>query len=279
MPDCCDASCFADCRHNAVITNSQMMPSPQSMLHFTHGPSVTIPDDELVLWPCRWFGCSDQFLSLQDLVTHINNMHVQLESDLYNCYWEDCSRQGKGFNARYKLLIHLRSHTGEKPYHCTEIGCRRKFSRLENLKIHLRTHTGEKPYACGYPGCNKRYSNSSDRFKHIRTHTEDKPYGCRHPGCDKRYTDPSSLRKHMKTHQTYGRSLSWNGNTTTSRVGPIGVRGTRVEGGKRVGATSWLFDGYENDLLEESGDSESVKLRIQRSEAALREAEEDLLLL
>lgn len=189
-------------------------------------------------------------------------MHVRLESDLYCCCWEDCNRRGKGFNARYKLLIHLRSHTGEKPYHCTEAGCRRKFSRLENLKIHVRTHTGEKPYSCEFPGCEKRYSNSSDRFKHMRTHIEDKPYGCRYPGCGKKYTDPSSLRKHIKSHEKFQSNISW--------------RTMKAEVSNLQSGTTWLFGSSEDNLLEGNSERESERLRIQQSEAALRQAEEDL---
>lgn len=99
------------------------------------------------------------------------------------------------------MLVHVRTHTNEKPHHCYQ--CDKSFSRAENLKIHARSHTGERPYVCPVEGCNKAYSNSSDRFKHTRTHAVDKPYCCKVPGCPKRYTDPSSLRKHVKTYRHY----------------------------------------------------------------------------
>ncbi|PZC71140.1 hypothetical protein B5X24_HaOG214044 [Helicoverpa armigera] len=110
-------------------------------------------------------------------------------------------RPPRGIRARYKMLVHVRTHTNERPHTCNQ--CNKSFSRAENLKIHLRSHSGEKPYVCPYEGCGKAYSNSSDRFKHTRTHAVEKPYCCKVPGCNKRYTDPSSLRKHVKTYKHY----------------------------------------------------------------------------
>ncbi|XP_057340529.1 zinc finger protein GLI1-like [Microplitis mediator] len=151
---------------------------------------------------CRWLNCGRWFASLEQLAGHVGRLHsAPGVRGLFYCGWEGCPRGERGFNARYKMLVHVRTHTNEKPHHCFQ--CDKSFSRAENLKIHARSHTGERPYACPVEGCKKAYSNSSDRFKHTRTHSVDKPYCCKVPGCPKRYTDPSSLRKHVKTYRHY----------------------------------------------------------------------------
>lgn len=152
-------------------------------------------ENELI---CCWTDCGRIFESLELLAAHVTQIHAVASLDgLYYCKWEGCSRTSKGFNARYKMLVHVRTHTKEKPHQCHL--CEKSFSRAENLKIHIRSHSGEKPYVCTFEGCRKAYSNSSDRFKHTRTHSMEKPYVCKVAGCQKRYTDPSSLRKHVKT--------------------------------------------------------------------------------
>ncbi|VEN37165.1 unnamed protein product [Callosobruchus maculatus] len=151
---------------------------------------------------CRWRSCGLRFPSLDQLASHVAKVHsASGRGGLFYCGWDGCTRNDKGFNARYKMLVHVRTHTNEKPHKCFQ--CEKSFSRAENLKIHSRSHSGEKPYICPVSGCNKAYSNSSDRFKHTRTHQVDKPYQCKVPGCPKRYTDPSSLRKHVKTYKHF----------------------------------------------------------------------------
>jgi len=87
--------------------------------------------------------CGKIYSSMHEIVTHITVDHVGgPEQTNHACMWRGCSRMLKPFKAKYKLVNHIRVHTGEKPFPCPFPGCGKVFARSENLKIHKRTHTG-----------------------------------------------------------------------------------------------------------------------------------------
>lgn len=56
----------------------------------------------------------------------------------------------------------------QKTHSCPIPNCGRLFKRLEHLKRHVRTHTQERPYVCSQ--CSRAFSRSDNLAQHRRTH-------------------------------------------------------------------------------------------------------------
>ncbi|KAI7896816.1 uncharacterized protein EV154DRAFT_175250 [Mucor mucedo] len=120
--------------------------------------------------PCLWNHCDASASSLDQLISHIRDIHIGSGKAAYYCEWSGCSRNQKPFLKRHKMQNHMRTHTGERPFECHIEECDKKFSRPDSLNTHIKTHSSIRPYACPVDNCGKAYFHSRSLRKHAKSH-------------------------------------------------------------------------------------------------------------
>lgn len=78
-----------------------------------------------------------------------------------------------------------------KKQHVCDV-CNRQFQQQSALIIHKRTHTGERPYACDQ--CDLKFAQRGNLIRHQRKHTGVKPFKCQK--CDKCFHRKDFLKLH-----------------------------------------------------------------------------------
>lgn len=103
-----------------------------------------------------------------------------------------CDECGKEFPLKERLKLHVRTHTGFKPYKCPE--CDKSFARGGQLVQHRRTHSQVKPYRCGL--CSGTFTCAANLALHVKRHNGQKDHKC--DICGRAFVRRDALKKHLE---------------------------------------------------------------------------------
>ena len=100
------------------------------------------------------------------------------------------------FTEKRTLQVHMRKHTGERPYHCDYPGCGRSFTQTGILTTHKFTHEDVKKEKCEL--CGKLFRQKFHLQMHMKRHEGVKKFFCKQ--CPFSFLTKSDFDRHILTH-------------------------------------------------------------------------------
>ncbi|KAF8982236.1 zinc-finger protein [Entomortierella lignicola] len=178
--------------------------------------SDTMDDDQIDhIIRCMWNGCTAEFLSQEDLLPHVSQLHMSMiGNDHALCLWESCATEQLDAS---KLLQHLRADHHIVPssiaaYEPELLHPEPKTSSSKAQTCTINSSTvhdsasQEEQHHCRWKGCNRVFVN----FDSLTTHlSEDhigmgkSQYVCEWEGCEREgrgFGQRQKAMRHIQTH-------------------------------------------------------------------------------
>ncbi|XP_066950264.1 uncharacterized protein [Macrobrachium rosenbergii] len=152
---------------------------------------MRMKDDDLRFYESQILFGTTADNSMSSSITYDTNkvLRKRANKSMFSC--DKCRRT---FSKKSLLSLHMRSHTGERPYVCSV--CQKGFAQKGDLTRHSRLHTGEKPFRCDK--CDRAFSHKSNLRQHYSLHNGERPFKCNY--CGKSFTRMTVLRQHQRIH-------------------------------------------------------------------------------
>ncbi|EJD08590.1 uncharacterized protein FOMMEDRAFT_73501 [Fomitiporia mediterranea MF3/22] len=208
--------------------------------------------------------CRKTYFRDSHLQAHMRT-HMPDSSRSFACQFDGCEKK---FWTPQHLKRHEETHSGEKPFKCSELGCSQSFSKHNQLRSHISSvhcQSGTKNFRCEHEGCPKSFATSQKLKAHAKIH-EDHRYTCTHPAClskseNEYFSAWSALQAHTRaTHPPTCPYVSCNGKIfSQQKILRVHLKIHEQREAEQTLASTYRGDGCEAD--DEGEDRPSKRSR------------------